>query len=67
MTLTGTWTQGAEHRRSSRRRNTFELASRMARASIFTGLPAGTTYTVTEAPYAANGYEAASDELPRWK
>ena len=56
VALTGTWTQG-ETTGDAQTTNTFTLED--GESVTFTGLPAGTTYTVTEAPYAANGYETA--------
>ena len=56
VALTGTWKQG-ETTGVAQTTNTFILED--GASVTFTGLPAGTTYTVTEAPYAANGYETA--------
>ena len=56
VTLTGTWTQGANSGNVTATQ-TFELAS--DESVVFTGLPAGTTYTISEADYTSDGYEVA--------
>ena len=56
VTLTGTWTQGANNGNVAATQ-TFELAS--DESVVFTGLPAGTTYTISEADYTSDGYEVA--------
>ena len=56
VTLTGTWTQGANSGNVAATQ-TFELAS--DESVVFTGLPAGTTYTISEADYTPDGYEVA--------
>ena len=56
VTLTGTWTQGANSGNVAATQ-TFELAS--DESVVFTGLPAGTTYTISEADYTSDGYEVA--------
>ena len=56
VTLTGTWTQGANSDNVAATQ-TFELAS--DESVVFTGLPAGTTYTISEADYTPDGYEVA--------
>ena len=55
VALTGTWTQGEESGNVSAS-NTFTLTD--GESVELTGLPAGTTYTITEESYAANGYES---------
>ena len=55
VTLTGTWTQG-EKNGNVAASNTFTLTD--GESVELTGLPAGTTYTITEESYAANGYES---------
>ena len=56
VTLTGTWTQG-EASGTVAATQDFELAS--DESVVFTGLPAGTTYTISETDYTSDGYEAA--------
>ncbi len=56
VTLTGTWTQGEASGTVAATQN-FELAS--DESVVFTGLPAGTTYTISETDYTSDGYEAA--------
>ena len=56
VALTGTWKQG-ETTGVAQTTNTFTLTD--GESVTFADLPAGTAYTVTEAPYAANGYETA--------
>ena len=54
VTLTGTWTQGGQSGDVAATQN-FELAS--DESVVFTGLPAGTTYTISETDYTNFGYE----------
>ena len=56
VTLTGTWTKG-EASGTVAATQDFELAS--DESVVFTGLPEGTTYTITETDYTPDGYEAA--------
>ena len=56
VTLTGTWTQGANSGNVTATQ-TFELAS--DESVVFNGLPVGTTYTISEADYTSDGYEVA--------
>ena len=55
VALMGTWTQGGESGNVSAS-NTFTLTD--GESVELTGLPAGTSYTITEESYAANGYES---------
>lgn len=56
VTLTGTWTKG-EASGTVAATQDFEIAS--DESVVFTGLPEGTTYTITETDYTPDGYEAA--------
>ena len=56
VTLTGTWTKG-EASGTVAATQDFEIAS--DESVVFTGLPEGTTYTITETDYTPDGYEEA--------
>ena len=64
VTLVGTWEQGEESGNVAAS-NTFTLTD--GESVELTGLPTGTSYTITEADYAANGYitdiDTASGEI----
>ena len=58
VTLTGTWSQGEESGNVSASNTS---RSPTAESVELTGLPAGTSYTITEADYAENGYVSSID------